>query len=125
MDVAWNAEVVDQVASHWRLQLRPRLDGLTDHEYSWQTHFGGPPAHVANFDHAGTADEALRQLDDAFDHWVEDVRGLGEEGLAQPQGPTVPSEFAKAYLHAELKWARDAHSAKIEQAARAARSAQV
>lgn len=132
MDVDWNAEVVDQVESHWCLQLRPRLDGLTDHEYFWQpvpgptisrhgtgsapvttiawrlthliaglaetngTHFGGPPAHVANFDDAGTAEEALRQLDDAFDHWVEGVRGLGEEGLAQPQGPTVPSEFADA-----------------------------
>lgn len=36
MDVAWNAEVVDQVESHWRHQLLPRLDGLTDHEYFWQ-----------------------------------------------------------------------------------------
>jgi hypothetical protein len=36
MDVDWNAEVVDQVESHWRTQLRPRLDGLTDDEYFWQ-----------------------------------------------------------------------------------------
>ena len=32
----WNAEVVDQLESHWRHQLRPRLDGLTDHEYFWE-----------------------------------------------------------------------------------------
>ena len=36
MDVDWNAEVVDQLEAHWRLRLRPRLDGLTDHEYFWQ-----------------------------------------------------------------------------------------
>jgi hypothetical protein len=32
MDIDWNAEVVDQIESHWQHQLRPRLDGLTDHE---------------------------------------------------------------------------------------------
>ena len=36
MDVDWNGELVDQLESHWRQQLRPRLDGLTDHEYFWQ-----------------------------------------------------------------------------------------
>ena len=33
MQVDWNAEVVDQIESHWRHQLRPRLEGLTDDEY--------------------------------------------------------------------------------------------
>jgi hypothetical protein len=32
----WNAEVVDQLESHWTDQLRPRLSGLTDAEYFWQ-----------------------------------------------------------------------------------------
>jgi hypothetical protein len=36
MCIDWNAEVVDQLESHWQHQLRPRLDGLTDDEYFWQ-----------------------------------------------------------------------------------------
>ena len=60
------------------------------------SHFGGPPADVSSFCYAGTAEEALRQLDDTHDRWVEGVRGLGAEGLARPQGPTQPPEFADA-----------------------------
>jgi hypothetical protein len=154
MNVDWNGELVEQLESHWRHQLRPRLGGLTDDEYFWQpvpgcwtinrrgvssapmafgageftmdfaepshdrdpvttiawrlahlivgfaetngSHFGGPPAHVTTFSYAGTAEEALRQLDDAYDMWVEGVRGLGDAGLARPQGPTQPPEFADA-----------------------------
>jgi hypothetical protein len=51
---------------------------------------------ITTYPHAGTATEALRQLDDAHDLWVEGVRGLGHAGLARPQGPTVPAEFADA-----------------------------
>jgi hypothetical protein len=29
-------ELVDQLDFHWRRQLRPRLDGLTDREYLWE-----------------------------------------------------------------------------------------
>jgi len=36
MDIDCSAEVVDQIESHWRDQLRPRLDGLSDDEYFWQ-----------------------------------------------------------------------------------------
>jgi DinB superfamily len=60
------------------------------------SHFGGPPAQVATFGYAGTAKEALRQLDDAYHMWVEGVRGLGDAGLARPQGPTQRPEFADA-----------------------------
>lgn len=60
------------------------------------THFGGPPTDVATFDYAGTAREALRQLDEVHDHWVEGVRGLGDAGLAEAQGPKSPPEFADA-----------------------------
>src|ERR1700761_6516976 len=126
MDLDWNAELVDQLESHWRGQLRPRLDGLTDHEYFWEpvpgcwtvrrrgassapasagageftmdygepqspeavttiawrlahligglaemngARFSGAAADVWTFAYAGTAGEALRQLDrehDAF-----------------------------------------------------------
>ena len=36
MDIDWNAELVDQLESHWQHQLRPRLDGLTEDEFRWQ-----------------------------------------------------------------------------------------
>ncbi|MFP5347486.1 MAG: DinB family protein [Actinomycetes bacterium] len=34
--VDWNNELVEQLDWHWRHQLRPRLDGLTDDEYFWE-----------------------------------------------------------------------------------------
>lgn len=36
MDIDWNAEILDQLESHWEHRLRPRLEGLTDDEYFWQ-----------------------------------------------------------------------------------------
>lgn len=36
MDLDRNAELVRQLEGHWEHQLRPRLDGLTDEEYSWE-----------------------------------------------------------------------------------------
>jgi DinB superfamily len=36
MGVDWNAELAEQLDWHWRAQLRPRLDGLTDEEYFWE-----------------------------------------------------------------------------------------
>ena len=35
MDIDWNEHLVDQLDGHWRHQLRPRLDGLSDAEYFW------------------------------------------------------------------------------------------
>ena len=34
--VDWTSELVEQLDLHWRTQLRPRLDGLTDEEYRWE-----------------------------------------------------------------------------------------
>jgi hypothetical protein len=34
--IDWPAELVEQLDWHWREQLRPRLDGLTDDEYRWE-----------------------------------------------------------------------------------------
>ena len=51
------------------------------------SHFGGPPVDYETFSYAGTAAEALRQLDEAYEAWIKGVRGLGAEGLAQPCGP--------------------------------------
>ena len=51
------------------------------------SHFGGPRAEYETWPYAGTAAEALDQLDTAYALWVACVRGLGEEGLARPCGP--------------------------------------
>ncbi|MDT5013396.1 MAG: hypothetical protein QOH57_5013 [Mycobacterium sp.] len=32
----WTTQLADQLDFHWRGQLRPRLDGLTDDEYFWE-----------------------------------------------------------------------------------------
>jgi len=34
--IDWNAEVLDQIETHWQERLRPRLVGLTDEEYFWE-----------------------------------------------------------------------------------------
>ncbi len=36
----WNTRLVDQLDWHWRHQLRPRLNGLTDDEYFWEPSTG-------------------------------------------------------------------------------------
>ncbi len=58
-------------------------------------HFGGPTADYATFDYAGTADEALAQLDAAYALWFDGVRGWGEDGLTEPCGP-AEGPFADA-----------------------------
>ncbi len=66
-------------------------------------HFGGPPADWMTSDYAGTAAEALRQLDQVHAAWVAGVRGLGAGGLAQPcgpaEGPFAESSMAALVLH--------------------------
>jgi DinB superfamily len=36
MEIDWNGELAEQLDWHWRTQLRPRLEGLTDDEYLWE-----------------------------------------------------------------------------------------
>lgn len=36
MALDWRHELTEQLDWHWRNQLRPRLDGLTDDEYLWE-----------------------------------------------------------------------------------------
>ncbi len=162
MDIDWNAELVDQLDGHWRNQLRPRVDGLTDEEYFWEpvagcwsirprgegtapmalgsggfaadfaypapdpapvttiawrlahivtgcfamrnaAHFGGPPADYQAFGYAGTAAQALGQLDDSYAAWIKGVRGLGADGLSRPcgtaEGPFADCSMAALVLH--------------------------
>jgi hypothetical protein len=59
-------------------------------------HFDDPPADHSAVDFSGTAQGALRQLDDGHDAWVNDVRRLGVEGITRPQGAISPPEYAAA-----------------------------
>lgn len=143
----WPYEINEQLRWHWRHQLRPRLDGLSDDEYAWEpapdswsvrprgqspapmsvgggdftidfalpepdpppvttiawrlghvivgvlgariaSHLGGPPVDYQTFHYAGTAEEALAQLDDGYQTWSGGVESLGASELARPCGPT-------------------------------------
>lgn len=59
-------------------------------------HFGCEEVSEATFRYAGTAQEALSQLDEQYAIWIEGVRGLGTAGLTHPQG------FPPAFAHAPL-----------------------
>lgn len=50
-------------------------------------HFDGPPMDYGSFVYAGTADEALAQLDAGYATWLDGVRGLDEAGLERQSGP--------------------------------------
>jgi hypothetical protein len=56
-------------------------------------HFGGPPLGDSvsqcwrNFSYAGTAKQALAQLDEVYARWIAGVRALGADGLRRPCGP--------------------------------------
>jgi hypothetical protein len=34
--IDWTSQLAEQLDWHWRSQLRPRLDGMTDDEYRWE-----------------------------------------------------------------------------------------
>jgi hypothetical protein len=67
------------------------------------SHFAAPPASYDTFEYAGTADEALRQLDEVHAAWVKGVRGLGADRLVLPCGPAEApfqeSSMAGLVLH--------------------------
>ncbi|MEJ7630583.1 MAG: DinB family protein [Nocardioidaceae bacterium] len=78
-------------------------------------HFGGPPVDYETFVYAGTADEALKQLDDGYRAWKAGVEGLGEEGLAQPCGPNEGpfAEYPMAALVLHINRETLHHGAEI------------
>lgn len=51
-------------------------------------HFGREATDYATFGYAGTAKEALAQLDEEYASWIRGVRGLDTSGLQRPCGPT-------------------------------------
>lgn len=57
------------------------------------SHFGGPSMSHDDWDFAGTAQQALSQLDEAYAAWSAGVRALTPQALAAPVGP-AEGEFA-------------------------------
>jgi hypothetical protein len=91
-------------------------------------HFDRPAGPPAELSFPGTAAEALSRLDEGHDAWLADVRLLGADGLARPQGALSPPQFADApmarlimYTHleiihhgAEICLLRDLYRAKFQ-----------
>jgi hypothetical protein len=71
------------------------------------SHFGGPPASYDTWPYAGTATEALRQLDAAYLDWTAGVRRLDDTALATPVGPAegafaaLPMAALVLHIHRE------------------------
>jgi hypothetical protein len=67
------------------------------------SHFGGPPMSYDSYPYAGTAAEAVKQLDDAYASWSAGVRGLDADALERPvgpaEGPYAESPMAMLVLH--------------------------
>lgn len=79
------------------------------------SHFGGPACDYDSFGYAGSAAEALRQLDEAYTAWRDGVRGLGADGLARPCGPAEGpyAEFPLASLVLHINRETIHHGAEI------------
>ncbi|MCG0069103.1 DinB family protein [Streptomyces tricolor] len=55
MEIDWNEQLVAQLDRHWRHQLRPRLDGLSDDEYVWEPVAGAWNVRPRDDDRTGSA----------------------------------------------------------------------
>lgn len=75
----------------WRLAHLSDVFGIPT-----ASHFDGSLANEPVDGHSGTAEGALRQLDEGHDAWVSDLRSLGEAGLVRPQGEIAPPQYADA-----------------------------
>jgi hypothetical protein len=92
-------------------------------------HFDGPKTHWETWEYTDKAEQALEQLDAAYDAWAAGVEGLGEDGLARPvgeaEGHFAESPYADLVLHinrelihhgAEICLLRDLYRAAQESA---------
>jgi hypothetical protein len=77
--------------------------------------FGGPPCSHPNYQHAGTAELALRQLDEVYAAWIAGVATLDEAGLAEPRGGSEGQSSDEPKLGLVLHISREviAHGAEI------------
>lgn len=78
-------------------------------------HFGGPEVDYETFPYAGTADEALRQLDEAYAAWLAGVRSWRDDDLLQPCGPAEGpwAEHSRAVLVLHINREVIHHGAEI------------
>ncbi|MBC3191971.1 DinB family protein [Pseudonocardia sp. C8] len=94
-----------------------------------QAHLGGPPVDYTSHAYAGTAAEALAQLDEQYARWTAGIAALGTEGLARPcgpaEGPYADEPLATLVLHvhrevihhgAEIALLRDLYRAGLRPA---------
>lgn len=51
------------------------------------SHSDGPEASYGTWEFAGTADEALAQLDREAERWLDGLRSVDDERMQQPCGP--------------------------------------
>ncbi|MFE7504743.1 DinB family protein [Promicromonospora sp. NPDC057488] len=68
-------------------------------------YFGGPAIDAETFEYAGTADQALRQLDEMYGRWAAGVRQLSDADLDNPPsvGPEpFPLENRVLHVNREL-----------------------
>jgi hypothetical protein len=68
-------------------------------------YFGGPEVDFRTFAYAGTAGEALKQLDKKYEDWNAGVRGLSDTDLAKPVRPAegrFPMEALVLHINKEL-----------------------
>lgn len=79
------------------------------------SHFGGPAVDYDSFVYAGTAADALAQLDDAYAAWSAGVRGMSADDLATPCGPAEGpySEHPMAALVLHINREAIHHGAEI------------
>ena len=79
------------------------------------SHFGGPKVDYTTAQWAPDATTALAQLDDGYRRWVEGVRSLGEDSLAEPVGPAEGPFAAASYSTLVLHINREAihHLAEV------------
>ncbi|SDM42523.1 DinB superfamily protein [Lentzea albidocapillata subsp. violacea] len=64
------------------------------------SHFGGPPADYATWQFAQSADEALKQLDDAYEGWMAGARTADlSKAVGPAEGPFAEEPMATLVLH--------------------------
>ncbi|HWD06674.1 MAG TPA: DinB family protein [Amycolatopsis sp.] len=79
------------------------------------SHFGGPAMRYEDFPYAGTAAEALDQLDSAYADWIGGVKALDAVALAKAVGPAEGpfAEYPMAALVLHINRETIHHSAEI------------
>jgi len=78
-------------------------------------HFGAAPVSYADFPYAGTAEQALDQLDATYASWRQGVRALSADDLARPCGPAEGpyAEFPLAALVLHINREALHHGAEV------------